>query len=289
MKLVRMLFFIFLLAVSFSISATSVIATESPAFLHSHLNFQSVISDNTFLALNIDNTSEPGMSESSFLSKAGSQQQKPAAENQKIAYLTFDDGPGKYTSTILDILKNKNAKATFFVVEPHITANKNSIVRVKNEGHYIALHSVTHDARKLYKGSSMNVAKEMETTRKTLNSILKVNSYLVRVPYGSKPYMTEPFRDWLVKYKFKMWDWTIDSNDWRYKTSQYTTIINNVKTSVPKVEKQKKPIIILMHERPQTVKALPQIIDYLKARGYVLVPYNPNQHVISNFWNDSRL
>lgn len=52
---------------------------------------------------------------------------------------------------------------------------------------------------------------------------------------------------------------------------------------------KKKPIIILMHERPQTVRVLPKIIDYLKSRGYVLVPYNPKQHVVNNFWNDGRL
>ncbi|MCD7034263.1 polysaccharide deacetylase [Metabacillus sp. GX 13764] len=211
------------------------------------------------------------------------------AEKLKVAYLTIDDGPSKYTGQILDILKKKNAKATFFAIEPNIRAYKTNMIRVNREGHYIGLHSVSHNATKLYKGSSQNVAREMEITRKTLRSVVGVNHYLTRVPYGSKPYMTKSFRDWLVKYNFKMWDWTIDSNDWRYSTSQYTTIIRNVKSGVLAVEKQKEPIIILVHERPQTVKALPQIIDYLKARGYTLVTYNPSHHVVSNFWNDGRL
>ncbi|WP_338780136.1 polysaccharide deacetylase family protein [Metabacillus sp. FJAT-52054] len=213
---------------------------------------------------------------------------KPASK-AKIAYITFDDGPSRYTSQILDILKKKQVKASFLAVEPNLRAYKTSIVRVNREGHYIGLHSVSHSVKKLYRGSPKNVALEMETTRKTLQSVVKVNHYLVRVPYGSKPYMKKCYRDWLVRYHFKMWDWTVDSNDWRYKSSQYGTIIRNEKITVPSVERQKKPIIILMHERPQTVRALPQIIDYLKSRGYVLVPYNPKQHVVSNFWNDGRL
>ncbi|MTH54835.1 polysaccharide deacetylase family protein [Bacillus mangrovi] len=284
MKLVRIFVFFFLAAALLFSSAGPVSAVEKPR-IQNMPGFQSVITANLsaahqFLAISKSNPA-PG--------KIGSQAKKPAAKAQKVAYITFDDGPNRYTSQILTILKNKKVKATFFAVEPNIKAYKTSMIRVNREGHYIGLHSVTHNATKVYKGSSINVAKEMETTRKTLNSVVKVNHYLVRVPYGSKPYMKKPFRDWLVKYKFKMWDWTIDTNDWRYKTSQYTSIINNVKTAVPKVEKQKKPIIILMHERPQTVKALPQIIDYLKGRGYTLVPYHPKQHVVSNFWGDGRL
>ncbi|MFY4776617.1 polysaccharide deacetylase family protein [Metabacillus sp. RGM 3146] len=139
---------------------------------------------------------------------------------------------GRVNIQILDILKNKKVKATFFAIEPNIRTYKTSMIRVNKEGHYIGLHSVSHSAKKLYKGSYSNVAKEMETMRKTLKSVAGVNHYLVRVPYGSQPYMVKPFRDWLVKYQSKMWDWTIDSNDWRYKTSQYNTIINNVKSAV---------------------------------------------------------
>ncbi|KZZ84318.1 polysaccharide deacetylase family protein [Bacillus sp. SJS] len=172
-------------------------------------------------------------------SAKGEPSPKPASK-AKIAYITFDDGPSKYTSQILDILKKKQVKASFFAIEPNIRAYKTSMVRVNREGHYIGLHSVSHSVRKLYRGSPKNVALEMETTRKTLQSVVKVNHYRVRVPYGSKPYMTKSYRDWLVRYHFKMWDWTIDSNDWRYKSSQYGTIIWNVINAVPAVERQKK-------------------------------------------------
>src|SRR3954469_22391082 len=90
-----------------------------------------------------------------------------AAESNsgKVVYLTFDDGPNQYTPKILDILKRKKAHATFFMIEGNIKRNPKTVQRMIKEGNYPALHSVSHDVRKLYRGSSNNVAIEMEKTR----------------------------------------------------------------------------------------------------------------------------
>ncbi|MFF5396715.1 polysaccharide deacetylase family protein [Peribacillus butanolivorans] len=210
-----------------------------------------------------------------------------AAEDKtsKVVYLTFDDGPNQYTPTILDILKKKKAKATFFMIEGNIKRNPKTVNRMINEGNYPGLHSVSHDKKKLYRGSSSNVAIEMEKTRQTLLKVSKFDSKLTRVPYGSKPYMTKPFRDTLAKKGFKMWDWNIDTLDWKYNKTNPSKITSNVKAGL---KGKKGPIVILFHDSKGTAQQLPEIIDYLRAQGYKVEVYNPKNHIVMNFWEDKR-
>jgi peptidoglycan/xylan/chitin deacetylase (PgdA/CDA1 family) len=210
-------------------------------------------------------------------------------EGQKVAYLTFDDGPNQYTDDILRILNDYNAKATFFMLEPSMRYYPELVKQMKNEGHYTALHSVTHNRYKLYNGDPFNPALEMEQGRKTLKSITGEDHYLVRMPYGSIPFMHDSFRDALVEYNFKMWDWSIDTYDWKYNTSSYWNIVANVENNLAYLESHDEPVVILLHDRVQTVKALPHILELLYSEGYELVPYNPENHIVVNFWEDSRL
>jgi peptidoglycan/xylan/chitin deacetylase (PgdA/CDA1 family) len=207
----------------------------------------------------------------------------------KIIYLTFDDGPNAYTSKVLDILKNKNAHGTFFMIEGNIRRFPQVAKRIIQEGNYPGLHSVSHDKNKLYMGKAQNVALEMEKTRKTLLSVTGFNSHMTRVPYGSKPYMLKSYRDYMAKYSFKMWDWSIDTEDWRYQKSNPRKIVSNVKSGIERLKNSKGPIVVLFHDTKGTVSVLPEIIDYLRQKGYQPAAYNPEQHAVVNFWKDSRL
>lgn len=211
---------------------------------------------------------------------------KSSSSVKKVVYLTFDDGPNRYTPKILDVLKKKKVKGTFFLIEPNIRANQNTAKRIVKEGHYPGLHSVSHSVTKLYKGSSPKVAIEMEKTRVTLKKITKFDSHLTRVPYGSKPYMKTSLRNALVKKHFKMWDWNIDSLDWKYKNNNPSKIVSNVKAGL---NGKTGPVVILFHDNEGTAKKLPEIIDYLKKKGYIFEVYDPNHHVQMNFWKDKRL
>ena len=108
---------------------------------------------------------------------------------QKIAYLTFDDGPNKYTTQILNILKEKNGKATFFVIGGKVPHYKQTMQRLIKEGHYIGLHSMSHDVKRLYTGDPSALITEMEQTQNIVQQVTKLNTHLVRVPYGSMPYL----------------------------------------------------------------------------------------------------
>lgn len=204
---------------------------------------------------------------------------------KKIVYLTFDDGPNQYTPKVLDILKQKKVHATFFMIEGNIKSHPQTVKRMIREGNYPALHSVSHSVQKLYRGSSENVASEMEKTRKTLLKVANFNSKLTRAPYGSKPYMKKPLRDALAKKGFKMWDWTIDTLDWKYNRTSPSTITARVKSGL---NGQNGPIVILFHDSRGTAQQLPTIINYLKKNGYTLEVYNPKHHVVVNFWHDKR-
>lgn len=203
----------------------------------------------------------------------------------KIAYLTFDDGPNKHTKPILDILQEHDVKATFFMIEPQIKDFKDDVQRMIAEGHMIGSHSVTHDKATVYQ-SPKTLLDEMNKTRETLLTITSFDSRLVRVPYGSKPYLTKEFRDILANNNIQVWDWNVDSNDWRYSQEM---LISTVKKQVIGLEQKNITPVILFHNSLNTVQSLPEIIKFLKSEGYFLEAYDREHHIMINFWNDERL
>lgn len=211
----------------------------------------------------------------------------PKQSGSKVAYLTFDDGPNGYTSKILNILKKYNAKGTFFVMEGNIRNYKSTANRMLDEGHYIAGHSITHDAKKLYSSPS-SLIYEMNETRNTIKNVTGVTSNLIRVPYGSKPYIKKSYRDALVSNNLKMWDWNVDSNDWRHKGNP-DKVVSIVTSQVSNLNNNGTIPVILFHDNKVTVDSLPTIIEYLYSKGYTLKSYSPNEHFMINFWGDNRL
>nr|WP_275585092.1 polysaccharide deacetylase family protein [Peribacillus deserti] len=213
----------------------------------------------------------------------------PASKKRIPIYLTFDDGPGPYMDSILNTLKTKKAKATFFMIEPHMKKYSSQVKRSVKEGHYPALHSVSHDKHKLYGGNTSAIGLEMETARKTLLRITGVSSRLTRVPYGSKPYMTAPYRNSLAVRGFKMWDWNVDTEDWKYQKTDPNRILQNCLAGIKKMKSKKTRAVVLMHVNKGTASVLPKLIDSLHKQGYECVAYHPASHFILNFWGDKRL
>ena len=107
--------------------------------------------------------------------------------DSKIAYLTFDDGPSTaVTPLILDVLKEEDVKATFFVLGTNVKKNPEILKRVYGEGHYIANHGYSHDYKKIYK-TAQNVIEEYNKTEKLIRQAIGNNEYssnLFRFPGG---------------------------------------------------------------------------------------------------------
>ncbi|WP_433946660.1 polysaccharide deacetylase family protein [Paenibacillus sp. SN-8-1] len=207
-----------------------------------------------------------------------------ALQKTKIVYLTFDDGPNQYTDQILNILSKNDIHATFFMIGSQLQDEKSSVERLIHEGHYPGLHSMSHNYNQLYKsGSSEHFIQEFKQEQALLYKLTGVKSSLIRAPYGSAPQIGYNFRTDIFEAGFKMWDWTVDSKDWSYE-GKPDKVVQQVKRQI-----HRKQEVILMHEKKQTVQALPQIIAYLQHQGYSFAVYKPDHHVVVNFGKDSRL
>lgn len=203
--------------------------------------------------------------------------------NRKVAYLTFDDGPSKYTDEILNILKKHNIYATFFFIGNNVNKYKSSVLKTYDNGHYIGLHSMTHDFKTLYgEHSAKRYLNEMKEEQKILHSLVPIEPMLIRSPYGTYPNFSNEHRDEVIKEGFKVWDWTVDSLDWRYSQNP-NQILRVVFSQI-----HQKREVILMHERAQTVRVLEEMINELQKRGYEFEVYNPKKHFPQNFYGDVR-
>ncbi|OCA88314.1 hypothetical protein A8F94_07220 [Bacillus sp. FJAT-27225] len=182
--------------------------------------------------------------------------------------MTFDDGPNKVSGQILNILDQYNAKATFFMLDPNMNQFPEAVKRMASSGHALGLHGVTHD-KKLFYQSSTTVISEMNQARETVKKLTGIDTILIRTPFGSSPHMTPAYKQAVSENGYRMWDWTVDSRDWQYRSSRYVDAV------IEQVEKQKNgsaPIVILLHERPETLAHLPKLMDYLKKQNFTLEP-----------------
>ena len=196
-------------------------------------------------------------------------------ESKKVAYITFDDGPSKYTKQIIDILDENNVKGTFFMLNDNMIVFHDDVQRMVDEGHGTGFHGVTHDINKLYKTEDSAI-EEFRTCNKTFYKITGRTSRLVRIPFGSKPYMLESIYKKFIDEGFLVWDWTIDTEDWKSSEDQ---IVSNILYYA----REKDEIVILLHENQRTVDCLDNIITILKQRGYDIRPITQDVKP-KNFW-----
>ncbi|MGH0676828.1 polysaccharide deacetylase family protein [Bacillus luti] len=202
----------------------------------------------------------------------------------KVVYLTFDDGPSELTGEFLDVLKEQHVASTFFMQGSNLqnTGFQENVRRAVKEGHYIGAHSMTHNSDKLYKKGQF--VPEMKETLALIHNITGTTPKLVRPPYGSAPGLKgAEIRNQIVEAGIKVWDWTIDSNDWRLKGNPKQIVEDVKRTTTEDVE------VVLMHEKAQTLQALPEIIKFYKEQGYEFGVYNDEDHFHLNFQKDQRL
>lgn len=200
-------------------------------------------------------------------------------------YMTFDDGPSATTPQLLDILAKYKVKATFFMLGPKMNTYPAQVKRIAKEGHGLGLHGMTHQKDKFYASPASALA-EMDNDNAILKKITGTGTSLIRPPYGSKPYFTDPFRDKVLTQGYHLWDWNVDSDDWKYKENS-AKIFNTVMSQVHKQKKNNSNPIILMHDQKATLKVLPQILEALKKEGYTfsIITKDMQPH---NFWKDYR-
>lgn len=185
--------------------------------------------------------------------------------NSKDIYLTFDDGPTpKITHWVLDVLKQYNAKATFFCTGKNIEKHPNIFVDIVNEGHSIGNHTYNH-----VKGWKTSVDTYLEEVKKTQDVInihkhksKSINQKLFRPPYGQ---ITPRQIKKLQKFNYKIVMWNVLSVDWNKKISG-ETCLNNVTNNATSGS------IIVFHDSVKASKnmqyVLPKALEFFKEKGY---------------------
>ena len=191
--------------------------------------------------------------------------------DQKIVYLTFDDGPSANTEKILDILKEYNAKATFFVTGNNQKYD-NLMKRAHDEGHAIGLHTYSHDYKEVY-ASEKAYFKDLKKISDLVEKITGEKSYLIRFPGGSSNTVSAQYSKGLMSLLtkkvqekgYQYFDWNCDSTDASGNNVPVNVLVKNATSCTS------QHINILMHDtdaKDTTVKALPKIIEYYREKGY---------------------
>lgn len=206
------------------------------------------------------------------------QEQMGAIENiytseEKRVFLTFDDGPTtSVTPFILDLLKQENIKATFFVLGNRAKSNPDLIKREFEEGHYIANHGYTHKYSSIYT-NSQTVLDEYNYTENCIQEALQNPDYHSRVfrfPGGSVggyyKNIKREAKSYLRQNRIVSLDWNSLSKDAEGAHTK-ETLLQNVINTVG----NKQSVVILMHDASDkilTYETLPSVIQYLRENGY---------------------
>lgn len=188
-----------------------------------------------------------------------------SAKAKPVVYLTFDDGPSGYTEDVLDILKRERVKATFFVLGEHVERYPETVKRIAEEGHAIGNHTYNHKYEQLY-GSFGEFARQVVETDKAIERAAGVKTRLLRAPGGTHRNFDEAYFRALDEAGFIVVDWNVDSGDSRRIGVPADEIVANVKAS-----RLSERTVVLLHDssiHQETVKALPDIIRYYRAKGY---------------------
>ncbi|HCC35101.1 MAG TPA: hypothetical protein DEQ02_05500 [Ruminococcaceae bacterium] len=173
--------------------------------------------------------------------------------------LTFDDGPSKHTSRILDLLEQYKGHATFFVIGNLIESRPDTIKRAADLGCEVVGHSWDH--RDLTKLSSDEMKAEILDTHNAIESITGSSSHMYRPPYGA---VNDSLTNASSELGFSIINWSVDTVDWKTKNADavYTAVMADVNDRA----------IILCHDLySTTAEAMEQVIPALVSQGYQLV------------------
>lgn len=207
----------------------------------------------------------------------------------KQIYLTFDDGPSSNTDRILDILKEYDVKATFFVVGKTDEQSVKAYQRIVEEGHTLAMHSYSHIYSEIYE-SKENFTADLEKLQEYLYQVTGIWPRFYRFPGGSSNTVSridmQELMSYLDKNGITYFDWNVASGDAVSGELTADVIVENCLGNIDSFNE----CIILMHDaagKNTTVEALPEIISQMQERGdAVFLPITdetvPIQHITVN-------
>ena len=221
----------------------------------------------------------------SQLPETTEQEETEFFDGQKRVYLTFDDGPSANTEAILEVLKEYNVKATFFVVGKEDEASLEAYRKIVEEGHTIGMHTYSHQYSTIYQ-SVEAFSKDMERLQSLLKRVTGEDVKIFRFPGGSSNMVSNIKMQEFIKYLNQKdiiyYDWNVSSGDATSKYLEPEELVENVLRDV----RIYNTSIVLMHDaanKPNTVEALGDMIEELQAMEIEILPITENvkpiQHI----------
>ncbi|WP_336213010.1 polysaccharide deacetylase family protein [Nonomuraea sp. LPB2021202275-12-8] len=192
-------------------------------------------------------------------SPAATTQAKIDCAKVKCLALTFDDGPGTRTPALLDLFKKERVKATFFLVGKQVERHPSIARRAAAEGHAIGNHTYSHPS--LPTRFDEDILNELQVTQEIIQAATGQAPKMFRPPFG---HTDDRVLELANQAELAQVLWTGTTLDWSLRDAK------KIKASVLRLAKRNG--VLLMHDTvPQTVKAMPGIVNELKKRGYHLV------------------
>ena len=182
-------------------------------------------------------------------------------------YLTFDDGPSDNTQAILDILKEYNVKATFFVTGQQAVSHPERYQAIVEDGHTLGMHSYSHKYNEIYE-SEDNFGSDLSKLRSFIEETTGVSPQFYRFPGGSSNTVSDlpmsVFCDYLTNNSITYFDWNVSSRDAESPMRSAEEITRNCTQNLENFDNA----VILLHDaasKTSTVEALPKIIEQIQS------------------------
>lgn len=196
------------------------------------------------------------------------------SSGNKVVYLTFDHGPGAHTQQLLDILDKYNVKVTFFVTNVN-SGYENMIAKEAAAGHTVAIHSASHDYKKIYSSVDAYFA-DLNEMSDIIYAQTGQRPKLIRFPGGSSNTVSLKYCSGIMTtltkavtdQGYKYFDWNVSSGDAGGTTSTeevYQNVVNGMKSH--------NVSVVLQHDiKGFSVNAVERIIQWGLANGYTFLP-----------------
>ena len=202
------------------------------------------------------------MQEAVLKTQADAQKEFMERQKEKVLYLTFDDGPSaENTDKVLDVLKKKNVKATFFVIGEYVRKNPETVKRIVEEGHAIGIHCDVHDYVPLYRSVDSYI-EDFEKASETVFQVTGVRTRLFRFPGGSVNAYNREVREDIIaemeKRGYIYFDWNASLEDASGNAKTPAELIRNARETAL----DRKKVVLLAHDRVEsTALALEALIE----------------------------
>lgn len=185
----------------------------------------------------------------------------------KSVYLTFDDGPSdKVTPKILDVLKEENVKATFFIIGRQAQTRMGILKRAFTEGHTLGVHSYSHEYHKIY-ASTQSLLEDIDKCNEVIKSVTGSYSDIYRFPGGSFG-LSNKFITAVTAHGMRYVDWNASTRD----AEIYDATPQQLYTAAVNTAANSESIVLLAHDsttKSATAEALRNIIRHFKDKGYL--------------------